>query len=245
MIEDVVRSFRFSRERERAGAQARRNTQQRMGIVQRKIAETSYETSRQTKVLKDKLENIYNPAESISAWADELDVLREETMVSRNTENRSGRRAPTFNATSKIEDPSFIQAVEDLSAKYNIDPSEVYKVIQGESSFNPRAKNPSGATGLFQFMPATARELGTTTDAILSMTPTEQVALYDKYLSRWKYDGSNRLGVMQAAPAYASRGPEEVIYPVGSPAWKQNPGWRSSGNGPITVRSINAYYERA
>ena len=142
------------------------------------------------------------------------------------------------------KDESFTSAVEELAEKHGISTSEIYKVIKGESAFNPVAQNKSGAAGLFQFMPDTAKELNTTTDAILRMSPTEQVALYDRYLEKWNYSSSNRLGIMQAAPAFANREPEAVIYAKGTAAWKQNPGWREHGNGPITVRSINSYYAK-
>lgn len=142
------------------------------------------------------------------------------------------------------KDDEFRNAIESLAERRGISSSELYKVIQGESGFNPRARNSSGATGLFQIMPGTARELGTTTDRIRSMSPVEQVDLYDKYLERWNYNSSNRLGIMQAAPAFANREPDAVVYGKGSAAWKQNPGWRELNNGPITVRSINSYYAR-
>ena len=142
------------------------------------------------------------------------------------------------------DDSSFTAAIEDLAERRGISPSELYKIIQGESGFNPRAQNASGATGLFQFMPGTARELGVSTSEIRNMAPTEQVALYDEYLERWDYSSSNRLGIMQAAPAFANREPEAVIYEQGSAAWRQNPGWRELDDGPITVRSINSYYAR-
>ena len=39
-------------------------------------------------------------------------------------------------------------------------PSELVWLAEVESSMNPRARNPGGATGLFQFMPATAQRFG-------------------------------------------------------------------------------------
>tara|TARA_R110000868_G_scaffold84317_1_gene237733 strand:+ start:222 stop:971 length:750 start_codon:yes stop_codon:yes gene_type:complete len=145
---------------------------------------------------------------------------------------------------SLSEDAAFTQRIEALADKRGISASELYKVIQGESGGNPTAQNKSGATGLFQFMPATARELGTTTAAVKAMSPSEQVDLYDKYLERWNYSGSNRLGIMQAAPAFANSSPDTVIYGKNSAAWRQNPGWRELNGGDITVRSINSYYAK-
>jgi hypothetical protein len=159
------------------------------------------------------------------------------------------RYATEFKGTYKpsgdlASDLEFTASIEKLAKKRGLSTSELYKVIQGESGFNPTARNKSGATGLFQIMPGSAKELGVSTDQILKMTPAQQVDLYDKYLGRWNYSSKNRLGIMQAAPAFANREPEAVIYPKSSKAWKQNPGWRELNDGPITVRSINSYYAR-
>jgi len=143
------------------------------------------------------------------------------------------------------KDPEFMAAVEGLEEKYpGLDRREIFRVISGESGFNPQAVNKeTSAAGLFQFTPEVASELGYSTEEILSMSPEEQVKVYDKYLERWDYNPRNSLGIMQAAPAFAkTRRGEDVVYDKGSKAWEQNPGWRSEGDGPITVDSINRYY---
>ena len=53
-------------------------------------------------------------------------------------------------------------AVENASIKYNVDKDLINAVIQQESSFNAKSTSSSGAMGLMQLMPATARELGVT-----------------------------------------------------------------------------------
>jgi soluble lytic murein transglycosylase-like protein len=259
MIKESIQQFRANRrQRDRLGTQAK--TQQRLGLAQRDATETRVDIRSAQRNINRATEPQYDPVEKINSWYDEVDALRQErgmrTDMERSTsgaleeEMRPERRYET-EFRGEVQPPvdletdtEFTSAVSNLAEKYNITPTEVYAVIQGESAFNPQARNPSGATGLFQFMPAVAEELGTSSDAIMAMSPTEQVALYDKYLSRWNYSGDNRLGIMQAAPAYASRGPEEVIYAEGTAAWEQNPGWRELGNGPITVQSINSYYAK-
>lgn len=148
-------------------------------------------------------------------------------------------------ASDLLADELFSTKLEEMKQKYpGLTEGELFRVIKGESAFNPRAKNPSGATGLFQFIPAAAKDLGVTVDQIEEMSPGEQLELYDQYLERWGYDGSISLGAMQAAPAYANKDPETVIYKKGSAAWKQNPGWRDPESGHITLASIDNYYRR-
>ena len=261
MIESTIQSFRFMRSKQ-PKVDTNEQTRQRMGLAQRSSDETAYRMQRARQEVSEGMRNAYNPAQQINVWANELDALRSErqqralenersTTRALSEEPRPQRRYPQrWNGGNVevpgnlMEDAGFTSAVENLASRFGIDTSEVYAVIQGESAFNPQARNPSGATGLFQFMPATAEELGVSTEDIMGMSPTEQVELYGKYLERWNYDGSNRLGIMQAAPAFADKGEEDIIYAKGSAAWEQNPGWREFNDGPITVRSINAYYAR-
>jgi hypothetical protein len=148
-------------------------------------------------------------------------------------------------ASELLADEGFSTKLAEMKGKYpGLTEGEIFRVIKGESAFNLRAKNPSGATGLFQFIPSTAKELGVTTDQIAQMSAGEQLALYDKYLEKWGYDGSISLGAMQAAPAFAKRDPNTVVYKKGSAAWRQNPGWRTSEGGDITLASIDNYYRR-
>lgn len=139
-------------------------------------------------------------------------------------------------------DPEFQAKLNEMKGKYpGLTDQQIYNVIGGESGFNFKAVNgQSGATGAFQFIPSTASSLGYSTADIQNMSPAQQLGVYDKYLSTNGYKGG-ALGIMQAAPAYASKPSNFEVYPVGSKAWAQNPGWRGS-DGKITVASINRYY---
>ena len=56
-----------------------------------------------------------------------------------------------------------------------------------ESGWNPQAQNAtSKATGLIQFMPETAKLYGTTIDALLKMTATEQIPFVKKQFQNYK-----------------------------------------------------------
>lgn len=70
---------------------------------------------------------------------------------------------------------------------------DIAVVVKGESSFNLKAFNASGgASGWFQWMPATAADLGTTTAQIRNMTELQQLDLYEKYIRRLGLQGKIR-----------------------------------------------------
>ena len=53
----------------------------------------------------------------------------------------------------------FDPVIEYMSRKNNLDPDLVKAIIKAESDFNPSAVSSSGACGLMQLMPETARDL--------------------------------------------------------------------------------------
>lgn len=55
---------------------------------------------------------------------------------------------------------SLVDLVHRVAKKNDVPESLFKKLIQTESSFDPKAKSPKGAMGLGQLMPATAKELG-------------------------------------------------------------------------------------
>jgi hypothetical protein len=147
------------------------------------------------------------------------------------------------------DDAAFQAELRRLQQKHGITREQVYGIIAGESSYNPSVINRFGYAGFFQFgqraLTDINRRQGTnhTPQSIASMSPAEQLRVYDNYLDRWNFRNSSGLGVMQAAPAFAGRPGGTEVYAVGSKEWQSNPGWRGA-DGRITVDSINAYYNR-
>lgn len=54
----------------------------------------------------------------------------------------------------------YLQIIEQIAGHHGVDADLVKAVIQVESSYNPRAVSPKGASGLMQLMPATALRYG-------------------------------------------------------------------------------------
>lgn len=88
----------------------------------------------------------------------------------------------------KNNQQEFGEKVISISDELNISPNWLMIVINNESAgtFSPSIKNPtSTATGLIQFMEATAKSLGTSTSQLASMTNVQQLDYVKKYLSRY------------------------------------------------------------
>lgn len=82
----------------------------------------------------------------------------------------------------KTNKAAFLEKVKQISAKLRINPDWLMVVMYAESRLNPAAYNSNGgASGLIQFMPSTAKWLGTTTAKLRSMSNVDQLDWVYKY----------------------------------------------------------------
>ena len=84
-------------------------------------------------------------------------------------------------------DTKFLQSVVKIAQSVGAKPEDLLKTMLYETggTLSPSARNPrTKATGIIQFMPATARGLGTNIDALAQMTPQEQLVFVQKYLKQ-------------------------------------------------------------
>ncbi len=97
-----------------------------------------------------------------------------------------------FENLIKENQPLFVQKVIDISNYLNINPNWLMAVMKLESNLNPQARNTKYpfkdgyATGLIQFIPSTAKYLGTTTQDLYNMGGLEQLNYVKKYFEPYK-----------------------------------------------------------
>ena len=134
----------------------------------------------------------------------------------------------------------FKDKVMQIADRLGTNPNFLMAVMSFESAgtFSPSVKNRfTGATGLIQFMPSTARGLGTTIDALAQMTAEEQLDYVEKHFSPFK----NRLKSVEDVymtvlwPRAVGKGSDYVLFERGSAAYRQNSGLDIDRDGRVTV----------
>lgn len=158
-------------------------------------------------------------------------------------------------------EPSFGSAMKSLALGLGLDADAILGVMSLESGLNPQATNPtSKATGLIQWMPSTAKALGTTVDMLRNMSAVEQLEYVKRYLSplrqkiRESEPGDYYMAVFM--PAFIGAPRETVLGEKGSTdllkgtgatkgkIYEQNAGLDVNKDGRITVGDVMAKNEQ-
>ena len=153
---------------------------------------------------------------------------------------------------SAIQDPDFKAKLEKISKLLGTTPNAMLAVMKQESGVNPAAQNKSGgASGLIQFMPATARMLGTTTDDLRKMDAVQQLDYVYRY---YKYTGvgDGSVGDLYMAtfmPKYVGYPDHTVLGAEGAEGFSgkvyaQNKGLDRNRDGKITVGDVKSSVQR-
>lgn len=148
---------------------------------------------------------------------------------------------------AKVSD-DFVRGVLDICGSFHWDgehPSWLMACMAFESgeTFSPKVKNSagSGATGLIQFMPATARGLGTSTDKLAAMTAVQQLEFVKLYFKPYA-NRINSLSDMYMAillPKYIGRPEDSVLFDEGE-QYRQNAGLDANKDHRITKAEASA-----
>lgn len=161
-----------------------------------------------------------------------LSILRGQKQDPRSTQRR-----PI--AWGKKVSPEFRDRVWWISDTLRIDPDDLMSCMAWESgeTFRADVKNMagSGATGLIQFMPSTAKMLGTTTTALAKMTPEDQLNYVYKYFRPF-FGRLNNLGDTYMAilwPKGVGQPDHYVVFDSGT-AYRQNAGLDIDKDGDVT-----------
>lgn|SRR5574344_2199682 len=139
-----------------------------------------------------------------------------------------------------VKDPNFLAKVKDISSRLGCDYRDLLALMKSESGLNSRAVNKqSGATGLIQFMPKTARGLGTTVDSLRNMSAIQQLDYVEKYLQRCKQTYLPGKQTLSAGDLYAltyrpAMAKKNILSHSGELAYSQNKGLDKNRDGYIT-----------
>lgn len=156
---------------------------------------------------------------------------------------------PAANTKAKISgnypafrEPGFKAALEKTASNLGIDPNHLIAIMKQESGLNPKAVNKSShATGLIQFMPRTAKGLGTSVQALYNMSATEQMPWVEKYFRANHIKPGMGLGDLYMAvfyPAAVGKSNNHVIGKSGGAVYNQNRGLDRNKDGVITVSDV-------
>lgn len=144
--------------------------------------------------------------------------------------------------------PEFRDKVRSIAAGLGVDPSDLMACMAWESgrSFSPSKKNMagSGATGLIQFMPATAKGMGTTTAALAALTAEQQLDWVEKYFRPFKGKLRDLSDLYMAIlwPLAVGKPLEYVLWDAKSrpTTFRQNAGLDTNRDGAITKAECSA-----
>jgi len=125
------------------------------------------------------------------------------------------------------------KSIQSVANRLGINPNDLAQIISFETggTFDPAQKNLAGgsARGLIQFMPSTAKGLGTTTEALAAMTFDEQMVYVEKYLKKRGIGKNGKTSLPDIYDAVLGSG-----YKKGSKEYAANKGVDADKNGVIS-----------
>lgn len=153
----------------------------------------------------------------------------------------AGAPLPALPAVKGIELTSadFRRQVFALAGELGMHAADLFLIMAFETAgtFDPAIRNPkSGAVGLLQFMPDTARTLGTSSAALAAMTAADQLVYVRAYFRRFRPLTTLEDAYMAVLwPKAIGTGRAHVLFSAGSIEYDQNRGLDLDRDGAVTV----------
>lgn len=146
-------------------------------------------------------------------------------------------------------DPRVRARLLELARANGWDANAIAAVIARESAGDPQAQNPhTQATGLIQWMPATAKLYGTTAAGLARMSALRQLDLVERYFaSAFRGRPPAEVGDYYLAtfmPSLAAQPDELQIGVRGSKVYEQNAGLDANGDGVLDVGDVKQAIRR-
>lgn len=150
-------------------------------------------------------------------------------------------------------DAAFQKKLEEVAKRLKVKPSDLLGIMKHESGLKASAVNPyTGATGLIQFMPATAKRMGTSVEALKNMSALEQLDYVEKFYKpvAGKAKDIGDLYMFTFLPAavgkpddfvLGARGSNDKLFGINKNAlYTQNKGFDKDNKGYYTVGDVKA-----
>ena len=142
-------------------------------------------------------------------------------------------------AFGKVVSPAFKSRVIEICGGLGCDPSFLMAAMAFETGerFTPDVENPvSHATGLIQFMPATAKALGTTIAALAQLSAVEQLDWVERYFKPYSGNLKSLSDVYMAIlwPSAVGKPEAAILFSAPSQAYEENKGLDSNHDGSVT-----------
>lgn len=142
--------------------------------------------------------------------------------------------------------PEFKSKVVEVSNRLSVDPNNLMAIIAfetgGKFKSNTQNGSGSGAVGLIQFMPSTAKRLGTSTSDLAKMKEIEQLEYVYKYLLPYKGKMKTLEDMYMAVlwPAAVGQPEDYVLFTKNknNAIYNTNKGLDSNNDGIMTKREI-------
>ena len=168
------------------------------------------------------------------------------------TKSEVNNSSSVFNVPTEIlQDRPFIEAVNTVATQLSFNPDWLMRAIDFETagSWSTSITAPgTGATGLIQFIPSTARSLGISTAELATMDRATQMQYVQKYLAPYK-GRINNFGDLYMAihyPVAVGKGDSFVLYSKGTKAYDFNKSLDGNGDGTVTRgEAVNAALRRS